>query len=185
MGKSERWMPSIYFVVGQAGWFACVISAAHEVAWIGVAFAGALIALHLVRVKEPGREAKLVISVAIIGGLWENVLVACGLLAYPRAGVSAGLAPVWLLALWGLFAAQINTTYEWLKKRIWLAAPLGAIAGPLSFHAGAVLGAVTFVRPWPAAATLAAGWAVLLPLVIVLSGRWNGVRPAGPVTSAQ
>jgi hypothetical protein len=178
-------MPSIYFVVGQAGWFACVISAAHGVAWMGVAFAVALIALHLMRVKGPGREAKLIISVAIIGGLWENALVGCGLLAYPGTGLSAGLAPVWLLALWGLFAAQINTTYEWLKKRIWLAAPLGAIAGPLSFHAGALLGALIFVKPLPAIMALAGGWAVLLPVVIVLAGRWNGVPQPAPVIPQQ
>lgn len=172
-------MPSIYFVVGQAGWFACVIGAAHAVAWIGVAFASALIAIHLMRVASPLPEAKLIISVVILGGLWENALVACGLLAYPGNGFTAGVAPVWLLALWGLFAAQINTTYEWLKKRILLAPLLGAIAGPLSFHAGAVLGAVTFARPSPARIALACGWAVLLPLVIVLSNRWNGVRGTG------
>ena len=171
----ERWMPSIYFVVGQAGWFACVIGAARGVAWIGVASAILLIAVHLRRVNRPLPEAKLIISVAIIGGLWESVLVSRGLLAYPDKALIPGLAPVWLLALWGLFAAQINTTYPWLKKRIMLAPVLGAIAGPLSFHAGAVLGALRFVRPWPAGVALACGWAVLLPLVIALSRRWDGV----------
>jgi hypothetical protein len=141
-----------------------------------VTFAIVLIALHLRRVVRPLPEAKLIISVAILGGLWESALVSGGLLAYPDTAVIPGMAPAWLLALWGLFAAQINTTYDWLKKRIWLAPLLGAIAGPVSFHAGAKLGAVYFVRPWPAAAALAGGWAVILPLIILLSRRWDGVR---------
>jgi hypothetical protein len=177
MSSSSRWMPSVYFVIGQAGWFACVISAARGAAWIGVAFAIALIALHLWRVDRALQEAKLIVTVVILGGLWESTLVSAGLLAYPDSTQIPGIAPVWLLALWGLFAAQINTTYPWLKKRLWLAPLLGAIAGPLSFHAGAVLGAVHFVRPWPARAALAGGWAVLLPLVILLSRRWDGVQP--------
>jgi hypothetical protein len=119
--------------------------------------------------------------VVLIGGAWENITVALGLLAYPGMPVH-GWAPVWLLALWGLFAAQANTTYQWLKKRRWLAALLGAIAGPVSFHAGSALGAVYFLKPWPAVAALTIGWAVLLPLLIVLGSRWDGVHgtPQGP-----
>ncbi len=173
----ERWMPTIYFVMGQAGWFACVIGAEKGVAWIGVAFVIILITVHLQRVAQPVNEAKLITSVVVIGGIWESVVVYFGLLAYPTSTEIHGLAPVWLLALWGLFAAQVNTTYTWLKPRIALASLLGAIAGPLSFHGGAALGALQFAKPWPATVTLACGWAVLLPVVIVLSRRWDGVRP--------
>lgn len=171
----EKWAPSVYFVFGQIGWFACVLGAAHGLAWAGILVAGVLIALHLLRVARPVPEIKLIASVVLIGGAWENLTVALGLLAYPGMPVH-GWAPVWLLALWGLFAAQANTTYQWLKKRRWLAALLGAIAGPVSFHAGSALGAVYFLKPWPAVAALTIGWAVLLPLLIVLGSRWDGVH---------
>jgi hypothetical protein len=172
----NRWMPSIYFVVGQAGWFACVISAAKGVEGIGVSVAVALMAAHLWRSARPLQEAKLLAAVMVMGGTWESVLVLSGLLAYPSSTVVAGIAPIWLWTLWGLFAAQFNTTYRWLKSRIRLAALLGAVAGPLSFHGGAVLGAVHFVRPWPASAALAIGWSVWLPMVVLLSRRWDGVN---------
>jgi hypothetical protein len=162
--------------MGQASWFACVISAAKGAAWIGVALAIALIAVHLRRAAQPLEEAKLIASVAVIGGIWESALISLGLLAYPSSAVIPGVAPLCLLALWGCFAAQINTTYLWLKRRIWLAPLFGALAGPLSFHAGAALGAVQFVKPWPASAALAGGWSMLLPAVIGLSRRWDGVR---------
>lgn len=171
----EKWAPSIYFVLGQLGWFACVLGAARGRAWIGILVVLVLIAMHLARVARPRVELTLIASVVVIGCVWENLLVALGLLAYPDMPAH-GWAPAWLPALWGLFAAQANTTYQWLKQRLLLAALLGAVAGPVSFHAGSALGAVVFLKPWPAAAALAVGWAVLLPLLIVLSRRWDGVR---------
>jgi hypothetical protein len=179
----DKWAPSVYFVFGQIGWFACVLGAAHGVAWAGILVAVVLIVLHLLRVARPVPEIKFIATVVLIGGVWENTTVALGLLAYPGMPVH-GWAPLWLLALWGLFAAQANTTYQWLKKRLWLAALLGAFAGPISFHAGAALGAVYFLKLWPAVAALTVGWALLLPLLIVLGSRWDGVHRPDPARSA-
>ncbi len=174
--RAEKWAPTLYFVVGQIGWFGCVLSAARGAAWMGVTLACVLILLHLWRVRRPGEELKLIVSVMLIGAVWETVVVSAGLLAYPTSTLIHGLPPLWLPAEWAMFAAQFNTTYQWLKSRVALAAVFGAIAGPVSFHAGAALGALQFVKPWPAAAALAVGWAGLLPLVTVMSRRWDGVR---------
>jgi len=172
----ERWAPTIYFIVGQFGWFACVLSAAHDVPWIGVAVTLVLVAVHLARVDRRVPELKLLASVIAIGAVWESVPVAAGLLVYPNGTVLPGAAPYWILALWALFAAQFNTTFGWLKSRMLLASVLGAVAGPLSFRGGAALGAVRFAQPLAATLTLAAGWAVLLPVLIFLSRRWDGVH---------
>jgi hypothetical protein len=172
----ERWAPTIYFIVGQFGWFACVLSAAHDVPWIGVAVTLVLVAVHLARVDRRVPELKLLASVIAIGAVWESVPVAAGLLVYPNGTVLPGAAPYWILALWALFAAQFNTTFGWLKSRMLLASVLGAVAGPLSFRGGAALGAVRFAQPLAATLTLAAGWAVLLPVLILLSRRWDGVH---------
>jgi hypothetical protein len=50
------------------------------------------------------------------------------------------------------------------------------VAGPVSFHAGASLGALRFVQPWPATMALVVGWAALLPLIVLLSRHWDGIR---------
>jgi hypothetical protein len=148
------WMPALYFVVGQAGWFA--------------------------RVSQPRQECKFLAFVVATGTLWDSALVRLHLLGYPSGFVVAGFAPYWIIALWALFGGQFNTTYNWLKCRPAVAALLGAIAGPVSFRAGASLGAVQFIRPIPAALTLAVGWAVILPLLVFVSRRWDGVRaPSG------
>jgi len=107
--------------------------------------------------------------------------VATGWLEYPNGTVLSGAAPYWILALGAVFAPQFNTAFGWLKQRMLLASMLGAIVGPMSFRAGAALGAVRFVEPLPATVALAIGWAILMPALILFSRRWDGVHrlPAG------
>jgi hypothetical protein len=167
-----------YFLLGQVCWFACVLGAAAGRSLIGIGVCAILVALHLLRVARPREELKLLAAVMVIGGTWESVVIRCGLLTYPTSTLTDGLAPAWLFALWVSFAAQFNTTYAWLKTRIPAAALLGVIAGPLSFRAGAALGALHFAKPIPAAVTLGLGWAVLLPVITMLSRRWDGVSNA-------
>ena len=167
-----------YFLLGQVCWFACVLGAAAGRSLIGIGVCAILVALHLLRVARPREELKLLAAVMVIGGTWESVVIRCGLLTYPASTLTDGLAPAWLFALWVSFAAQFNTTYAWLKTRIPAAALLGVIAGPLSFRAGAALGALHFAKPIPAAVTLGLGWAVLLPVITMLSRRWDGVSNA-------
>jgi len=165
----------LYLVIGESGWFACVLSAARGIPWLGTAFALLLIAVHIVRAPKPLEELKFVAGVTLIGTLWESVLVNARLLSYPSGMLDAHLAPYWIIALWALFAAQFNTSYVWLKQRVGLGAVLGAVAGPVSFHAGAALHALRFERPWPATLALALGWACIVPLVTLLSYRFDGV----------
>jgi hypothetical protein len=176
----KSWLPALYFVIGQAGWFACVLGAAHGAPAIGAAVVVVMLIAHLWRIPRPREELKFLASAVLIGTLWETAVVRLQLLSYPSGNVLEGFPPYWIVALWALFAAQFNTTYNWLKGRPMVAAALGAVAGPLSFRAGAALGAVQFERPLAAYSTLAAGWAVILPLLIVVSRRWDGVRPAPP-----
>jgi len=172
----HKYIVVIYFVLGQVGWFACVLGAAAGRSWIGIGLCALLVTLHLLRVARPLEELKLLGAVMIIGGTWESVIVRFGFLTYPNSTLPEGLAPAWLFTLWVFFAAQFNTTYAWLKTRLIAAAVLGVTAGPLSFRAGAALGALQFAKPLPAAVTLGLGWAVLLPVITVLSRRWDGVK---------
>ncbi|WP_345815952.1 DUF2878 domain-containing protein [Paraburkholderia sp. PREW-6R] len=165
----------LYFVVGQIGWFVCVLGAAHSQAWLGMLFAALAVAWHLLRVADARREARLLVVTVSIGMIWESLLVYSGLLAYPSGTFIAGVAPYWLGALWALFAIQFNTVYGWLHGRPLLAALLGALAGPLSFRAGAALGAVRFIQPLAAWTVLALGWCVMLPSLLWLARRWDGV----------
>jgi hypothetical protein len=174
--KASRWMPVLYFLVGQAAWFACVLSAAHSSPAIGAVVVAILLAAHLLYIPRALEECRFLAFVVLLGTLWESLLVRMHLLGYPSGNVIEGFAPYWIVAVWALFGAQFNMTYRWLKGRPAAAAMLGAVAGPLSFRAGAALGAVQFMRPLPATLILAVGWAVILPLLTVVSRRLDGVR---------
>jgi hypothetical protein len=50
-----------------------------------------------------------------------------------------------------------------------LSAAMGLIGGPLAFVAGAGLGAVTFTDTIAAVTLIGAGWAVLLPLLVLIA----------------
>jgi Protein of unknown function (DUF2878) len=169
------------FIVFQAAWFAAVLGAAHHIALWGTVCVAAAVGWHLGVSARPAQEARLVAIVCAIGFAIETAVVWQGHVRYPSGQPIAQLAPYWLVALWGLFAIALNVTLRWLKRRPWLAALLGAVAGPASFWSGVRLGGAQFIEPRPALITLACTWAVAMPLLMWLSNRFDGVAvPEGP-----
>lgn len=168
------------FVVSQLAWFAAVLGAAHGRPLAGTLCVLAAIGWHLAVVARPGREARLVLLVCLVGGVAETGVVALGHVTYPSGQPFAQWPPYWMVALWGLFAIALNVTLRWLRGRAWLAAGLGAVAGPLAFSAGVRLGGAQFVDASAALATLALLWALAMPLLMWLSVRFDGVTRSEP-----
>ena len=163
------------FIVFQAAWFGAVLGAAHQLPLWGTASVVAAIAWHLAVSARPAQEARLVALACLIGFIVESVTVMQGHIAYPSGQPDPRFAPYWIVALWGLLAIALNVTMRWLKGRWWLAAVLGAIAGPMSFAGGVRLGGAQFVDATIALATMACTWAVLMPALMWLSSRFDGV----------
>lgn len=162
-------------LVSQLAWFAAVLGAAHGHPLAGALCALAAIGWHLSVVQRPGRELRLVLLACLVGGAAETVVVALGHVAYPSGQPLAHWPPYWMVALWGLFAIALNVNLRWLRSRLWLAACLGAVAGPAAFAAGVRLGGASFIHAAPALATLAVLWALALPVLLCLSVRFDGV----------
>ncbi len=163
------------FVVFQLAWFAAVLGAARGAPAWGTAAVFAAIAWHLAVSARPMREAQLVGAVGLIGLVIESASAWLGFVAYPSGQPDPQLAPYWMVGLWALFAIAPNVTLRWLKRRPWLAAGIGAVAGPASFVSGVQLGAAQFVAARPALVLLACTWALALPLLMRLSMRFDGV----------
>jgi len=161
----------------QLGWFACVLGAAHGWPWAGVAVAMVVVALHLSRAALPLEELKLIALALLIGALWDSLLVKLGWIAYPHETLITNAAPHWILALWALFASTLNISMRWLKQQPLLALMAGAVGGPLSYWAAARLGAVQFVEPAALVITMALGWALIMPGLMLLSLRYDGIAP--------
>jgi len=169
---------ALNFVLFQLGWFACVLGAAHGQAWLGPLAVLAIVTIHLALSLRPLAELKLVIAVAALGCVVDSVVLASGWLRYPVGHGFGFLAPVWIVAMWALFATTLNVSMRWLHGRIGLAVLLGAAGGPLSYYGGQKLGAVTFLEPVPALIALAVAWAIAMPMLIGLANRFDGVTPA-------
>ncbi|AVF39647.1 DUF2878 domain-containing protein [Pandoraea apista] len=178
---SSRYGRVLYLLLGQAGWMICVMSAAHGRGWVGVVFVTLLVAAHVPYATSRSREAMFIALVAFAGWGWESIVLRTGWIAYPAGSWPAGYAPYWMAGLWALFAIQINPLFSSLRPHWLLASLLGAAGGPLSFRAGAALGAVTFTSPWAALTVIAIGWAVHFPVLLWLGGRIGSApmwRPA-------
>lgn len=159
------------FVLFQAGWFVCVWAGARGLDAVALAAVAAVGGLTLWRFSaNPRSDALLVAVVAVIGWCVDSAHLALGSFSLREAGRIAWLCPPWLVALWALFATTLRCSLGWLAGRYALAALLGAVAGPLSYMAGARMGAVDLnPNRLFSLAALAVGWAAVMPLLVRLA----------------
>ena len=167
----------INFIAFQFGWFACVLGAANGLPLLGPVVAVLVVILHLKLARQPRRELSLVMVAGVIGAVFDSALVASGWLIYPNGILLAGTAPYWIIAMWLLFATTLNVAMRWLRGNALLAFVLGAIAGPMSYWGGARLGALEFASPAQGMIALSIGWALMMPLLMHLSKRLDGIQP--------
>jgi hypothetical protein len=174
---SRSWLWS-NFLATQIAWFAAVLGAAHGFAGWACVPALAVVVWHLWRAPQTAREGGLIALAAIAGTLADALVLRQGAIAYASGQWSAVLPPLWITGLWAVFATSLNVTLRWLHGRWWLAALLGAVAGPLAFASGARLGAAEMLQPARAMGLLALEWALVLPALCALARRLDGARPA-------
>jgi hypothetical protein len=169
-------------IIFQAGWFATVLGAANGFPWLGPVAALTVAGIHLWLSRRPADEARLLLVAMAVGLTADSLLLATGWIDYPNGQWAPGFAPYWIVTLWALFASTLNVSLRWLHGRDGLAVLFGAVGGPLSYVAGAKLGAMTFVETVPALIALAVGWGVAMPALTRLAARLDGFsarpRPA-------
>ena len=174
------------FAAFQAGWFACVLSAAAGKPWIGFLVVLAVMVIHLGLTRWAGGELRLILSAMVLGFIVDTLLLASGWVSYPPISYPAGLglenlAPYWIISMWALFATTINFSLGWLRGRLLLAMILGVAGGPLSYLAGAKLGAMQLLEPAAALMALAGAWCLAMPALLLLARYFTGhadrVRP--------
>ncbi len=163
------------FILFQIGWFACVLSGASEnYYWAGILIVAFIVAVHLARAVDMRNEMVLIVLTMIIGTTWDSMLTAAGLFEFSNGVSVSWLVPLWLISMWALFATTLNVSLKWLKGRYVLAAALGAIGGPLAYYAGHRLGAVDFSNTVNSMIAVGAGWAVIMPALVLIANRYNG-----------
>ena len=172
------------FVAFQIGWLVCVLGAARGMPWAGVAVVLVVAAWHVGRAPRLLEELKLLVIAAAIGFIFDSALVAIGWIEYPNGALVVGTAPVWIVAMWVVFATTLNVSLAWLKRSVPLAVFFGAVGGPLAYMAGEKLGGLTFAHRAPALIALAVGWAVVTPLLLRIAERYDGFKILAAATAS-
>ena len=146
----------------QLCWFACVLGGSYA-----ALLAVGLFALwHLPGTRKP--EWLLLTMVTLCGLLWDTLLMHLGVIRFTQPQL---LIPLWLVLLWLAFAMTLWHSLAWCSRRLWLAAPCGAVAAPLSYSAGSQLGALelnSYALP-----VISSGWALLMSGVAVVTGKYG------------
>lgn len=169
------------FILFQLGWFACVLGgASREYMWVGPVVVAVIVAVHLARANNLRSESMLVLLTAALGTAWDSGLMIAGLFTFHNGVVVSGLVPVWIIAMWVLFATTLNVSMTWMKGRYLLAALFGAIGGPAAYYAGHRLGAVDFNDTSMTMIAVAVGWSVIMPTLMLLTTRFNGYQQRQP-----
>lgn len=169
----------INFVAFQAGWFSCVLAAAHGLPLAGLLVALCAVLLHLGLAAQPRAELRLVTIAVLIGLAFDSLLASQGWVKYPNGMLVDGMAPYWILAMWAMFATTLNASMGWMRGRPALAAMMGAVFGPLSYQAGGRLGGLSFGDEVAAMLALGIGWAIVMPVLVALAARPERA-PAAP-----
>jgi len=156
----------INFTLFQIGWFACVLSAANQLALIGLVVAILIMVIHIKLSTSRYSEIILLITAMAIGTVWDSAIVVMGWLSYESGMFSSYFAPYWIIAMWGLFATTVNVSLSWMKDNTLLATIFGGIVGPLAYYAGFKLGAVNINNLHMAMISLSIGWAFFTPLLL-------------------
>ena len=129
--------------------------------------------LGQVRGHDCGPRIDAEVGLLGIDNTRDPVPPALGLMQYPDGLWPAPFAPVWIVVMWMLFATTLGGVLRSLQQRPLLAALVGAAGAPLAYYSGARLGALALTRPVPALLAEAAGWALLLPLLLMAARRMD------------
>ena len=162
-------------VAFKIGWASSVFGAANNLPSLGPLVVLIAILLHLYFARDPSREFVLIVIAGAIGTMYDSLLLSAGWVSYPTGVIIAGMAPYWMIGMWMLFATTLNMAMRWFHSNLWLAALLGGLLGPMSYYIGSRIGAVTFVDYPKALIALAIGWAALMPVLMLLARRFDGV----------
>ncbi len=164
-------------LLNQAGWFACVVGAANDRPWTGTIIALAMVVIHMLLVKDRRQEMQLLLAAAVLGAVLDTVQGLLGVVHFRSGYVVGWLCPLWIPVLWAQFASLLHISLGWLSGRYLLGGLLGLVGGPLAFFGGARLGAAELhSNLWVALGALALEWAVAMPVLLWLAGKFP-VRP--------
>ena len=177
--ENKHYFTIANFVLFQLGWFICILAAAYNYSAVSVLSCAAIIGLHLSMLSDAKPEVKLILISACIGFVVDSLNIAFNIFQ-PAQAQTLPLAPLWLVALWMLFAICLRHSLSWLGRKPLLSAAFGAVCAPLAYYAGARLGAVQMPHNDITLSLFAIGleWALITPWLFTMAKRTHNLKPS-------
>jgi len=145
----------------------------------GPTIVAVLLALQVRAAPDPPAFARWIVLVGVVGAFVDTGLGLAGLFTFRPDLLPAWVCPPWLFFLWMIFGSVLPNALAWLADSPRLAAGLGAAGGPLSYYAGAELGALRLSDPPELSLlVLACVWGLLMPGLFILMKRGVARSPS-------
>lgn len=139
MTKKQNVLLIFWFYLG---WFGCVYFAKWNISQWSFVFP-AVPFLFLVALKKLSFRALLFLAlISLIGVGFDSLAYNFNLVSFHNH--SSAFLPIWLLSMWFLFSTVVPLSHDLFKSKLWLAAILGAIFGPLSYYSGEAFDVLLF-----------------------------------------
>ena len=152
----------------QIGWFVCIASVRYDQEILALLFCGVLVGLHLFYSNAPLIDFKLSLIALVLGVVVDSSLQYFSVISFYGWGLGP-LSPFWLWMVWVMFALTLNYSLAFLLNRhLLLSAIAGLLFGPLSYIAGAKLGAAGFDNSLSHLAVLGMIWMLTLPALVFI-----------------
>ena len=150
----------------QTAWWACIAGVGRGLEIPALLYGLVLAGLHLRFAHQPQQEATLAALALLLGMAADTLLQTISVISF--YGWALGpLSPFWLWLLWALFAMTLNTSLKFLQSHtLWLSVAAGLVFGPLTYYAGAQLGAASFDSTPIHFGVLAITWGIALPVLV-------------------
>ena len=174
MNITEKKRIVINFILFDIGWMICVISGANQLGMVALITVFVFMMYHFYVIPDKLTEFKFIAIAAILGTLVDSINLYLGILNHLDPN-QIPIAPLWLIALWILFASTIRHSFSWLNHKPLMAAISGAIFGPLAYYSGYKLGALNLASDNIAYSIISISviWAILTPGLFLISRLLN------------
>jgi hypothetical protein len=155
----------------QIGWWACVAGVG-----IGLEIPALMVGVGLITAMvyvaaNPWLEIKLAAAACLLGVVLDSSLQYFSVISFYGWSL-LDLSPFWLWLLWIMFALTLNSSLSFLQQLpLGVSAAAGFLFGPLTYYAGAKLGAASFDNTLSHLAVLAVTWMVSMPGLMWLAKR--------------
>ena len=154
----------------QLSWWFCVLGVKYGYPYLGPFVMTLFILVHYLFYKINNLEFIFIFVCGLIGMLVDTFFINIDLIDYNGLTIN-NIAPLWIISMWLGFAATINHSLSWLRKRYFFAFWLGFIFGPISYLTGVKFNALSFNVSIYSITVLSVAWGIVVPLLFFINER--------------